>query len=407
MMYAGSYDLPFASSFCKELPRLHDQYGPIVRIRPNELHIRDMDSFREIYRPGTPFKKYPGFYNAYVIDGSFFNIHETKVVKHIKDMYSPHFSRAAIQKLEGSLHEKVHKLLDALHKASKESKIVNLTLAFKCLTADVVMEYCYQKNFGALDAADFQFKIIEDMEGLFGTASYTWYFPNLFNMLCRVLERAPISVTKTIAKPLAASLEIHKACQERIATLQKTTPDPSMPSIFQIALLPEPKNGRSAPGLKELTADALVFFGAGTDTTAHALTTGTWFLLKNPMILARLRKELCFAIVDVDSPTILSWIELEKLPFLRAIIKESLRLSFGVPGRLPRVVPANGAVFCGQQIPPNTVISHSAYAYHMSDHYFPEAKTFKPDRWLGPESLEMEKNLLSFSAGSRGCLGIK
>jgi hypothetical protein len=46
-MYAGSYDLPFASSFCKELPRLHDEYGPIVRIRPNELHIRDMDSFRQ------------------------------------------------------------------------------------------------------------------------------------------------------------------------------------------------------------------------------------------------------------------------------------------------------------------------------------------------------------------------
>jgi hypothetical protein len=146
-------------------------------------------------------------------------------------------------------------------------------------TADVVMEYCYQKDFGALDAADFHFKTIDDMEGLFGTASYTWYFPNLFNMLCRVLERAPISVTKTIAKPLAASLEIHKvcrfklskspladvgkACQERIATLQKTTPDPSMPSIYQTVLLSEPKNGRSAPGLKELTADALVFFGAG------------------------------------------------------------------------------------------------------------------------------------------------
>jgi hypothetical protein len=170
-----------------------------------------------IYRPGTPFKKYPGFYNAYVIDGSFFQIHETKVVKHIKDMYSPHFSRAAIQKLEGSIHEKVHKLLDALHKASKESKVIDLTLAFKCLTADVVMEYCYQKNFGALDAADFHFKIIEDMEGLFATASYTWYFPNLFNMLCRVLERAPISVTKTIAKPLAASIEVYKVCRSKVS----------------------------------------------------------------------------------------------------------------------------------------------------------------------------------------------
>jgi hypothetical protein len=46
-MYAGSYDLPYGSSLCKELPALHDKYGPIVRIMPNQLHIRDMDSFNQ------------------------------------------------------------------------------------------------------------------------------------------------------------------------------------------------------------------------------------------------------------------------------------------------------------------------------------------------------------------------
>jgi hypothetical protein len=163
-----------------------------------------------VYRPGTPFKKHPGFYNAYVIDGSFFNIHETKAVKPIKDMYSSHFSRAAIQKLEVCIHEKVKKLLNALHTASQVSTVIDLTLAFKCLAADVVMEYCYRKNFGALDAPEFQFKIIKDLEGLFATASYSWYFPGLFNCLCRILDRVPISLTHTIAKPLAASFEIYK-----------------------------------------------------------------------------------------------------------------------------------------------------------------------------------------------------
>jgi hypothetical protein len=46
-MYSASYDLPFETSFCKKLPELHDRYGPIVRIRPNQLHIRDMDSFNQ------------------------------------------------------------------------------------------------------------------------------------------------------------------------------------------------------------------------------------------------------------------------------------------------------------------------------------------------------------------------
>ena len=46
-MYAASYDLPYGSSLCKKLPQLHDKYGPIVRIMPNQLHIRDMDSFNQ------------------------------------------------------------------------------------------------------------------------------------------------------------------------------------------------------------------------------------------------------------------------------------------------------------------------------------------------------------------------
>ena len=54
-----------------------------------------------------------------------------------------------------------------------------------------------------------------------------------------------------------------------------------------------------------------------------------------------------------------------------------------------------------------TVVSQSAYTYHMSEQYFEDAKSFKPDRWLGPDSGELEKRLVSFSRGSRGCLGIK
>jgi hypothetical protein len=46
-MYAASYDIPYGSSLCKKLPELHDKYGPIVRIMPNQLHIRDVDSFNQ------------------------------------------------------------------------------------------------------------------------------------------------------------------------------------------------------------------------------------------------------------------------------------------------------------------------------------------------------------------------
>ena len=43
----------------------------------------------------------------------------------------------------------------------------------------------------------------------------------------------------------------------------------------------------------------------------------------------------------------------------------------------------------------------------MNDQYFPNAKTFKPERWLAADTNELENRMLSFSKGSRGCMGIK
>jgi hypothetical protein len=93
-----------------------------------------------------------------------------------------------------------------------------------------------------------------------------------------------------------------------------------------------------------------------------------------------LRQELMDVIPDVDSAALVNWTTLEKLPYFvsstrgevdcnmrslqiltafqqRAVVKESLRFSFGVPGRIPRVVPVEGAVICGQHVPPGVRIN--------------------------------------------------
>jgi cytochrome P450 len=165
-----------------------------------------------VYKPGTHFKKDPEFYNSHIVDGSFFNVRETKEARPIKDMYQPYFSRAAIQRLEVLIHEKVNKFLDALQGAAKLSEAVDLTLGYKCLTADVVMGYCYQKTFGALDAPDFRFQLILDLEELFQTAPLAWYFPKSVNTLSRVLMNLPKAVVEKILKPLIATFEIQKVC---------------------------------------------------------------------------------------------------------------------------------------------------------------------------------------------------
>ena len=88
-----------------------------------------------------------------------------------------------------------------------------------------------------------------------------------------------------------------------------------------------------------------------------------------------------------------------------ACIKEALRLSYGAPGRLPRVVPSSGHVVDGVQIPPGVVVSHSNFVYHNDKDVFYRPTEFIPERWLRGDTRELDRRLLSFSKGSRSCLG--
>lgn len=143
-----------------------------------------------------------------------------------------------------------------------------------------------------------------------------------------------------------------KVARERILELKArpTKSSDHLPTIFDTALKPDADKGQIKPTIDELAADTLLLLIAGTDSTAHALTFATYNVLQDPNILRKLQAELRNAMPRKDM--LLEWAELEKLPYLRGIIKETLRASSGAPGRLPRVVPSAGAVFCGQRIAP-------------------------------------------------------
>ena len=90
-----------------------------------------------------------------------------------------------------------------------------------------------------------------------------------------------------------------------------------------------------------------------------------------------------------------------------AVIKEALRLSYGSTGRLQRVVPEDGTVIEGIAIPAGVIVSHSTFVYHNDERYFRNPSAFIPERWLSANSSELDKRMLSFSRGSRMCLGMQ
>ena len=95
-------------------------------------------------------------------------------------------------------------------------------------------------------------------------------------------------------------------------------------------------------------ASALVI--AGSETTATLLSGCTFHLLKNPRCLQKVTAEVREAFASADEIKLGA---VEKLPYLRAVLEEALRVFPPVPSVFLRKTKPDGLVVDGQFIPGN------------------------------------------------------
>ncbi|OAP56942.1 hypothetical protein AYL99_09054 [Fonsecaea erecta] len=158
---------------------------------------------------------------------------------------------------------------------------------------------------------------------------------------------------------------------------------------------------------ERLWHEAQVMCIAGTETTAWTLSVLSFYLLSNPEVMRKLRGELELAMPDVSANSV-EIKDLEKLPYLTAVIQVSLRLSFGVSTRLQRLCPDEAPVFDDGEtrwrVPANTPVGMSCGLVHLNPDIFPSPLEFTTDRWL--RDPQLGRYLCSFSRGTRQCIGI-
>ena len=150
---------------------------------------------------------------------------------------------------------------------------------------------------------------------------------------------------------------------------------------------------------------------AGGDTTGNTISTLLYHLLANPTKLARLRTALRPLFSDPSQKP--SWNQLEDVPYMTAVVKEGLRINLGIVGRIPRCAPDRDIRYKDIIIPRGTPVSMSTQDIHENAEIFADPKTFMPERWLAPggddaETVDrLDKWLVTFTKGSRQCLGMK
>lgn len=105
---------------------------------------------------------------------------------------------------------------------------------------------------------------------------------------------------------------------------------------------------------------------AGSDTTAFSLTYITWSVLAHPDVQMKLEQELSGlngSFTDSD---------LETLPFLVAVINETMRIWGASSGSRPRLVPKAGAELAGYFIPGGYTVSTQSWTLQRDERFWPD-----------------------------------
>jgi len=151
----------------------------------------------------------------------------------------------------------------------------------------------------------------------------------------------------------------------------------------------------------------LNFLIAGRDTTSETLTWCSYFLAKNPRVEAKLVQEIVEThgydkIPDYDS--------VKHMPYLTAVIKETLRIYGPVPFD-PKAAVEDDVLPNGYKIPKGSSVTWTGWAMGRLKHVWDEPDEFRPERFLGDSSANGGKEIdpyhwIPFQAGPRVCLGM-
>lgn len=156
----------------------------------------------------------------------------------------------------------------------------------------------------------------------------------------------------------------------------------------------------------ELGANAHILFMAGSETTATLLAGATYYLLRNPEVMAKAVKEVREAFKSEDEITFGT--ASARLPFMLACLEEALRMYPPVPTVLLRTTPLDTiSKVSGHDIPPGTHVGVSQLAANFSPSNFEDPHHFAPERWLSTAEYQADNTdaRQPFSVGPRNCLG--
>ena len=361
-----------AGDLPRDVKSLHEHYGEIVRIGPDELSFTDPAAWKEIYtkdflRPWMHRDKPPGKDAENLISAS------EEDHSRFRKVLAPAFVQTSDQ--EAVVQSYVDLLIKKLRQEvevdrPQEGAMVDVLKWFSYATFDIVGEPIWGSSFGCLETVKYHpwIQVIAQSKTAYFVGATKYYTP---------LDTILTMITPKSA--MADLMEIWKTTEEKIA--QRIELGPSHEDMISHML--ETKKSTSSMNvqmsLPEVESNSMMIVVAGSESVTTVLTGITNYLLRDPSKLQALVREVRSNFQSNDQITGLA---LSRLPYLNAVLHEGLRVCPTIPDGMRREIPKGGALIAGHFLRQGTVVSIPQWASYQTPKNFHSPTLFAPERWL-------------------------
>ena len=101
---------------------------------------------------------------------------------------SPFFSKASVTKLDPLIASKVRRLCDQLEQHVGSGKPISISMAFSCMTTDIITEYAFTRTYNFLDSPTFEPNFHQAIAGATQMGPAIKHFPWLLSLLLAIPE---------------------------------------------------------------------------------------------------------------------------------------------------------------------------------------------------------------------------
>lgn len=325
------------------LQYLHEKYGKVVRVRPNELSYADPAAWHDIFlrRPLLP---KPSFK---LIDtpGLIQNMNEVEShTEHsrLRKILAPGFSDRALREQEYIVQKYINHLVKRFQEAVMDtgngSADIELLQWCQFTTFDIIGDLFLGESFRSLENSEHHLWVKAIFNGV-----------KISTQLCAARYFSPLDHLVRFLLPKAVrrmAADHYNWSREKV---ELRVNQGSGRQDMMSYILRENSDEDKAVTREALDSNSALIILAGSETVAITVASTTWFLLKNPLTFKRLQQEIRSSFDSAEEITMAATAD---LPYLRAVILEALRLHPPQPLALPpRVVNRPDAVVCGQLIP--------------------------------------------------------